>query len=178
MEQKLHLPEQREGEQDPAPPSRLLPAMVHCPLLEPTLSQMAREPKSEACFNAGRVERLQTGSESKQTPLPLCGRVLKRLLNPPLIRWTVQEEHAIECDALCSLSFAPFRFPSGKPKALCMNRLILSAKGSHDVGILVMPHFTDGETEATIAPLGFKCMWSSFRAPLAVSPEPPSLACV
>lgn len=38
MEEKLHLPEQREGEQDLAPPSGLLPAMVHLPLLEPTLS--------------------------------------------------------------------------------------------------------------------------------------------
>ena len=118
MEQKLHLPEQREGEQDPAPPSRLLPAMVHCPLLEPTLSQMAREPKSEARFNASRVERLQTGSESKQTPLPLCGRVLKRLLNPPLIRWTVQKEHAIECDACVPFLLLPLDFPLGNPK-LC-----------------------------------------------------------
>lgn len=100
----------------------------------------------------------------------------EKAFESPPIRWTVQEEHAIECEALCSLSFAPFRFPSGKPKALCRNRLVSSAKGSHDVGVLVMPRFTDGETEAMIAPLGFKCMWSSFRAPLAASLESPSLA--
>ena len=119
---------------------------------------------------------MQTGSESKQTPPPLFGRVLKRLSNPPLIRWTVQEGYAIECDALCFLSFAHFRFPSGKPKVLCRNHLVSSAKGSHDVGVLVMPSFTYGETEAMIAPLGFKCMWSSFRAPLDASLASPPLA--
>ena len=36
--------------------------------------------------------------------------------------------------------------------------------------------FTYGETEATTAPLGFKCMWSSFRALLDASLESPSLA--
>ena len=80
--EKPHLPEQRDGEQDTdssAPRSPLLPTLVSLFLFESTRSQMAREPGSEACFDASRVERVQMGSENKYTPPLLFGRVLKRL---------------------------------------------------------------------------------------------------